>query len=288
MEGLPHRIALAGSTGRIGGALIRSAPGIEWVSLSRQVLWGPAEELAAQLKGAGAIVNLAGSSIAGIWTRRNRQRIIESREELNHRLVKVVQDMESPPEIFLTASAIGYYSNEGVHSESQFQAGEGFLAEVVRRWEDPLEQLPDNVLGIKARIANVLGREGGMLAPFLMASRTGMIPVMGSGKQPVSFIHMEDLVRGLIWILRMKQGGVYNMAAPHPTDFATFARTLVRNTRAMTTFRIPRFLLQLVMGDSHVLVTQGQHVVPERLMKEGFEFNHPRLDDALENLLKKH
>jgi len=288
MPGISQKIAMAGSTGNIGTALAGHMKEVEWVPLTREDIWGATDELAGCLEGTTAVVNLAGASIARIWTKKNRQRIIASREGVNERLVKAVLKMEPPPEMFITASAIGYYSNDGIHTENNHMAGEGFLTEVIRKWEAPLEALPEGTTAVKARIANVLSSKGGMLAPFLLGSYTGMIPVMGSGKQPVSFIHIEDVVRGLAHILRGKRDGVYNLVSPYPADFATFARTLVQHTMAFTTLRIPRSLVKLLMGEAHVLVTEGQHVVPERLTEEKFEFSYPHLEEALENLLKKH
>jgi len=288
MGSFSGRIALAGSTGQIGRALTEAYPGLNWVPLSREVLWGNSQNLSRVLEGTMAVINLAGAPLARRWTKRYREEIIRSRESLNRKLVDAVRFTESPPGIFLSASAIGYYSSEGEHRENHYQEADGFLHEVVRRWEAPLEDLPAGVYGVRARIGNVLDKDGGLLVPFLKSARTGVVPLMGSGKQILSFIHKEDLVRGLMHILDKKQEGVYNLCTPYPVEFATFARTLVTYTRAFMVVRIPDMYMKWIMGASHVLVTEGRHVLPERLVRDQFEFTYPHLEDALRNLLQKH
>jgi uncharacterized protein (TIGR01777 family) len=280
------KIAIAGYNGFLGRAIINQYTDIQWMKIGREELYGEAGLLKKSIEGADVVINLAGSSIAHRWTARNRKEIIESRFGTNTRLVAATNALSQKPSIFITASAIGLYDHQGVHTETEYSTGRGFLAEAVSLWEEPLEHLDSSVCGVRARIGIVLGREGGALPQLLQMARFKMLPIIGSGKQFYSFIHVEDLVAALMFIIEKKQGGVYNLCAPHPIDNATFTRILASSTNVPFTFRVPLFLLKLFMGDSHMMITKGQHVLPARLSREGFKFRYPHIGDAVENLLK--
>jgi uncharacterized protein (TIGR01777 family) len=281
-------IAICGSGGMIGRALVNASPFHHWKVISRQQLYGDRQELRTEIEGSDAIVNLAGAPITARWTARNRKKIIESRQGINCILVNAVNQMERKPGIFLTASAIGIYDQTGKHSESAYSEGKGFLPQVIRQWEEPLDQLDLYVQAVKARIGNVLSNDGGVLVPFLRISEYGFLPVPGTGTQSFSFIHITDLISAINEIIDKKSRGVYNLCAPYPTDFATFTRFLAELRNVRLVFRVPKSILRLVMGESHSLITEGPFVQPGRLLKEGFKFEYPRIEEALINLVRLH
>ena len=188
----------------------------------------------------------------------------------------------------MTASAIGIYETGNTHDESQHRLADNYLANVVRMWEAPLEKLSDEVTAVRLRIGIVLGREGGALKPFLLASRMRILPIMGSGKQVYSFIHIGDLIAAIRFIIHGRQEGIYHLCAPHPVDNATFTRSLSKIGRRKWVVRVPVFMLRLALGEAHIMVTEGPRVLPARLLQEGFVFRFPDIDSALVNLVKKH
>jgi uncharacterized protein (TIGR01777 family) len=279
--------AIAGSNGFLGKALIERSPDIEWRIINREILYGEKGMLKERIRGADAVINLAGSPISKRWTKKNRREIIKSRLEVNTHIVEAINGLAIKPSLFITASAIGFYDIKGVHDETDFIAGKGFLAETVKLWERPLDQLDGSVNAVRARIGIVLGMEGGALNKLLKLARFKILPIMGSGRQISSFIHIEDLVGAIRFILQKKPGGVYNLCTPFPVDNATFTRILTKKRRIPFVFRIPTPVLKLMLGSSHVLVSEGPHVLPARLIQEGFNFRYPGVEDAIQNLVEE-
>jgi hypothetical protein len=290
-------VIISGGGGLIGTALREHFTEWNFRILDRSKLWGDPGALAAALDGGDMLINLAGAPIAKRWTRRYKEEIVRSREELSQRLVRALEEAgkssSRTPGIFLNASAIGIYAQKGKHDEYENTPGEGFLREVVEAWERPMKELPEGVQGVRLRIGNVLDRRGGVMAPFLLSARFGVIPVMGRGDQSFSFIHMEDLLRALEHIVHKRrsegpeEGVVYNLCSPHPVDMATFVKVLAGRKGSLIRPRIPAGLIRAGLGEAHVLLTEGAEVYPARLIKEGFDFRYPRIEQALENIVKK-
>ena len=279
------KVAIAGSTGFLGQALVKSSNDLQWITLDRHMLYRDPVSLGDALKEAKVVINLAGSPIIGRWNKKNRKLMLNSRVTVNRNLVQAINGIVPKPELFITASAIGYYDDHHIHGEDSTFAGTGFLSELTSQWESPLESLDRSVRAVRARIGIVLGQQGGMLGQFTRFARLGIIPMIGSGRQVISFINIEDFTAAIRYIVDHGSGGVYNLCTPFPVDHATFMKTLAALTGVRLVPRIPGVFLAPVMGDSRVMVTRGQHVVPERLMAEGFTFKYPRVEDAMENLI---
>ncbi|MGW8315222.1 MAG: DUF1731 domain-containing protein [Bacteroidales bacterium] len=281
-------IAIAGFNGYLGRKFVGDRKEDKLIRLSRDLLYGEISLLSEAIKGAEVIVNLAGSPINVRWTSRNRKKIEESREGVNRRLVEAVNQLEKKPELMITASAIGIYKTGETHTEAQHQVADNYLSKVVRMWEAPLEGLSPDVSAVRLRIGVVLGRKSSAFKPFLLASRLGIIPVLGSGKQALSFIHPEDLIAAMRFIINGGREGIYHLCVPHPVNYTTFARSLAKATGKKWIIRIPVFMFKLVLGEAHMMVSEGPCVLPERLLEEGFRFRFPDVDSVLINLLNKH
>ena len=279
---------MAGFRGFLGSGYAGYSRDHTILPLSRELLYGDPLELSEAMEGADVVLNLAGSPIAGIWTRRNREKIERSRMVVNQNLVAALNLMKKKPKQFISASAIGIYDTDGIHTESSFTEGTGFLARVVRNWELPLEELHPEITGTLLRIGIVLGKNGGALSPLKKLARFGMLPIMGTGEFYMPFIHQEDLFRILDLVIGKKKSGIFNLCTPDPVDNATFTKTLARFTNVRFTFRIPVFVLSVTLGEAHTMVTRGARIVPERLLESGFEFKYPDIGSAMENLFQKH
>lgn len=281
------KIAIAGSGGFIAASYMQHRSDLEFVIISRSLLYGESSLLKDALTGCEVVLNLAGSPITKRWTRKRKKEIIESRNGVNTNLVEAVNLLEKKPGLFISASAIGIYASKGVQTENDFELGGSFLASVVKGWEEPLKGLDKEVNCAIVRIGIVLGKGGGALEPLLKMARLGILAIMGSGRQFFSFIHLNDLHRAIDFVLAGKLTGIFNFSSPYPVDNATFTKILAEFTGTRWILRIPTLFLKSGLGEAHILMTEGPEVLPARLTGEGFRFDFPTAGDALRNLVEK-
>jgi uncharacterized protein (TIGR01777 family) len=296
------RIAVTGATGLIGGAVVRAllAAGHRVDRVSRQppapgstdVQWDPGRgRLDRQaLTGVDAAVHLAGESIAARrWTPAVRARIRDSRVEATRLLAATLADLDPPPRVLVTASAVGYYGDRGDEPVTEDSAaGSGFLADVARAWEAAAE--PARAAGIRVatlRIGMVLAREGGALPRMLLPFRLGLGGPVGSGRQYWSWVTLGDLVRIIAHAIEDEAlAGPVNAVAPGPVTNREFARTLGRVLGRPAVLPLPAVAVRLLLGDmGEALLLSGARVLPRRLERAGFRFQHPELEPALRALL---
>ena len=280
------KVAIAGSRGFIGASYMKHRKDLEFVIISRSLLYGETSLLKQALTGCEVVLNLAGSPIAKRWTQKRKKEIRESRNGVNMNLAKAVNLLEKKPSLFISASAIGIYASGVVQTEVDYKLDESFLASVVKGWEAPLKMLDKEVNCAIVRIGIVLGREGGTLAPLLKMARLGILTILGSGQQFFSFIHLNDLHRGIDFILAAKLPGIFNLTSPFPVDNATFTKTLAEVTGTRWILRIPSLFIKIGLGEAHILMTAGPQVLPARLTGEGFRFDFPTAGEALRNLVE--
>jgi len=294
-------VAITGASGLIGSALTRllTSHGHQVRRLVRSyakgndIYWDPAVKKIdkEKLAGVDAVINLAGENIAtGRWNDAKKQRIRDSRVEGTALLARTIAELPEPPKTFLSASAIGYYDDRGdeVMTESS-GPGQGFLAEVGQAWEAAAQ--PARVAGIRVanmRIGVVLSTEGGALAKMLTPFKFGLGGVVGSGQQYMSWIHRDDLVAAIEWLLLNHTAeGPFNLVAPHPVTNREFTRTLGKVLGRPTLLPAPAFAIRLALGEmGQDLLLSSTRVEPRRLLESGFVFQYPELEAALRQLLK--
>lgn len=296
------RIAVTGATGLIGRALVRAlaAAGHRVDRVSRRapapgstdVQWDPERgRLDPQaLAGIDAAVHLAGESIAaGRWTSTVRARIRESRVGGTRLLAATLARLDPPPRVLVSASAVGYYGDRGDEPlDEASPPGSGFLADVAREWEAAAE--PARAAGIRVvtpRIGLVLAREGGALGRMLLPFRLGLGGVVGSGRQYWSWITLPDLVRVLERALEdASLAGPVNAVAPGPVTNREFTRTLGRVLGRPAVLPLPAAAVRVLLGEmGEALLLGGARVLPRRLERAGFQFQHPGLEGALRAVL---
>jgi len=296
------RVLMTGATGLIGSALsdFLKTEGHEVTGLTRRepkpgealIQWNPATRSIdrSRLEGYDAAVYLAGESIARRWTEDARRRIRESRVEGTRFFCETLAALEQPPRVFLGASATGYYGNRGdeVLTESS-PPGQGFLAEICRDWEaaaDPARQRGIRV--VNARLGMVLTRRGGALGLMLIPYKLGLGGVIGSGKQYMSWIALDDAVAALYHILKTEGlEGPVNVTTPYPVTNRDFTITLGRVLRRPTLFPLPAFAARAVFGPmAEEMLLSGARVIPQTLLDSGFIFQTPHLEEALRRVLE--
>lgn len=248
-------------------------------------------ELREALSSSDVVVNLAGESISGgRWSSKKKASVMNSRLHTAQRLLNAVKSLNKKDLIFIQASAIGYYGNSSEQNlQEGSEAGDGFLAEVCKKWEAHMPELEKYVKrAITVRIGVVLGKEGGMLPEMLKQSKRGTAGKAGNGKQWISWIHIYDLVHAIIYLINNEKAtGVYNLVAPEPIRQKEFARLLARFTGRKLQLPAPAFLIRLVLGEmGKELVLSGQHVSAAKLLRNGFVFKFEKAAEAMKYLIK--
>jgi uncharacterized protein (TIGR01777 family) len=286
------RVIVTGGTGFIGSALVTAlaARGDEAVVITRtprgagQVGW---EAIAAAIDGAGAVVNLAGEPVADArWTKARLERLRSSRLGATSRVVAAITRAASKPRVLVSASAIGYYGmrKDDATMVEASPAGGDVLAKLTADWEAASRPAQSSVTRVaNPRIGVVLGRGGGALAKMLPAFQLFVGGPVGDGTQWVSWVHLRDAVRALLFAIDTETiAGPFNVVAPNPVTMNDLARALAATLGRPSALRVPGFALRLALGDglANVLLT-GQRVTPEALLAAGFTFELPTIERAL-------
>lgn len=295
------KIAVTGATGLIGKALTEKLhkEGNEISVVSRRnavsspfriVPWDPERGVfdARPLEGIDAVVHLAGETIAERWTKAKKQRIRASRVEGTRVLVDGLKGLSKPPSVFVGASAVGFYGNRGDEDLDETSGpGTGFLTEVCQAWEAETARASELGMRVVAmRTGIVLSTKGGALGQMLLPFKLGLGGPVGSGKQWMSWIHIDDVVGAYAFALQQSLSGVANMTAPQPARNAEFTKALGRALGRPAFLPAPGFALKLVFGEmAQDLLLDGQKVYPHRLESAGYEFQYPELQQALDDVI---
>ena len=279
-------VALAGSSGLIGSYLSDYLQGYEILKINRQDFKLEDKKIAEKFQEADIIINLTGSTVIRRWTKKNRKEILDSRILTTRKLSSIMDYFPERERMYLSASAIGIYNDEDIHTEDSTVWGKGFMAEVVNKWETEVRNIESQRTTVcLMRIGVVLAHSSGMLARLLPIFRMGLGARIGSGDQYFSWIHINDLARAIDFIISRKKGGVYNMTAPEYSTNREFTMSISSKLKKPARFILPKVLLRLLYGRGADVVTGGQAVIPERLIKEGFQFNYHYVDKALEDIV---
>lgn len=301
------RLLLAGATGFIGSALVKSLAdqGHEMVVLTRQAArenhpgirvryryWNPAEEglWEKEVGDAEGIINLAGESIMKRWTAAYKQKILSSRVETTQAIVKAIQRSQKKPSFLINASAIGFYGPRGDEEITEDSPhGNDFLADVCKAWEAHALRAQDFKVRVALlRIGIVLEKGGGALAKMLLPFQLGLGGPVGSGSQWMSWIHLKDLIGIISFVLEKSSvSGPVNATAPNPVRMREFARTLGNVLHRPAFLPAPAFALRIVLGEMSNLILTGQHVLPRKILGAGYRFRFPTLKEAFQEILKK-
>ena len=241
---------------------------------------------AAELEGAGAVINLAGEPIAEKrWTAAQQQRILDSRVTATRSLVAAIGAAAAPPPVLVSGSAVGYYGRLGAEiATEETPAGSDFLAQVCERWEQEAMRAASARTRVTClRTGIVLERDGGALPQMLPPFRFGVGGPLGSGRQYCPWIHRDDWIALVRWaIADAAAAGALNATAPHPVPNAEFARALGRAMHRPALMPAPAFALRLLLGEmANALLLSGQNAVPAKAARGGFRFRYERVDDAL-------
>ncbi len=302
------RLILAGGTGFVGSALHETltrndhevliltrqafkenAPGTR----TRYLHWNPPNpgKWEQEFEGVDGMINLAGEPIIGKrWSPQQKRKVIESRISATRAIVEAIRKSKRRPQVLINASAVGYYGPHGDEEVTEDSpVGNDFLARTCQEWE--AEAMKAESLGVRVvriRIGIVLEKKGGALAKMLPPFQLGLGGPLGSGRQWMSWIHLDDLTELIGFALEKKTvQGPLNATAPAPVTMKEFSRSLGKALHRPAFFPVPETLVKILLGEMSDVLLKGQRVMPKKSLKEGFIFRFPKLDNAFKDIFEK-
>jgi uncharacterized protein len=284
------QLCISGSSGFIGRELtdVLTDKGWTFRIINREsVTMDDDEFLEKKIEGANAVINLAGAPILKRWTESYRKEIYESRIGTTRKIARAIINARVKPKVFISASAIGIYDSVNVHDEESSCFAGDFLGKLCSDWEAEAMAARDETRVVIVRHGVVLSSKGGALKRAHGPFSFGFGGVIGDGSQAFSFIHIRDLVR--VYRILLENGdisGIVNAVAPEPTTNFHFTKTLGKVLNQITVFKIPPSAVRLIYGDAAVTLTEGQKVIPGKLVKNGFTFEFPTIEKALLNIYR--
>ena len=296
------KILVTGGTGLIGGHLVPRLQelGHQVTVLTRHrdtareklndrlTLWDTLEDKQ-NLDGFDAVINLAGEPIADKrWTTEQKDRLCQSRWRITQKLVDLINASETPPSVLISGSATGYYGDLGevVVTEEEPPHNE-FTHKLCARWEQiACEAQSDKTRVCLLRTGVVLAPKGGILGKMVPPFRLGLGGPIGNGRQYLAWIHIDDMVNAILWLLDNDLRGPFNMVSPYPVRNEQFAHALGHALQRPAILRVPATVMRLLMGESSVLVLGGQRALPKRLEAAGFPFRWYDLEEALADVVR--
>lgn len=236
------------------------------------------------------MINLIGENVgSGYWTKKKKDKILNSRKQSASRIVKLINTLKNKPEVVIQASAVGYY---GSYSEIEITEsspkGNGFLSLVTEQWENELNKLPESIRKIFLRTGVVIGKGGGLVKNLMIPFKLFVGGPFGNGKQWLPWIHIKDEVEAIRFLLENKAvKGVYNLVSPNPVRQKDFMKAFGRTLNRPSWFKVPSFLLTSFFGEmAREMFLKSQKVKPTRLFEAGYRFHFLDVNIALNDLLK--
>ncbi|MEC9033874.1 MAG: TIGR01777 family oxidoreductase [Actinomycetota bacterium] len=289
------KVAVTGASGLIGSALVSELEnrGDQVLRIGRtarqegDIVWDPMEGTLdpALIEAVDAVVNLAGETIEGRWTAKKKKKILESRVKGTQLLSQTFQRLDTPPKIFVSSSASGFYGDRGeeILTESS-TAGNGFLADVCKAWEAAADTSSETRLAI-ARTGVVFDPSGGALQKLLIPIRLFFGGPLGGGKQWWPWITLADEVKALMHMIDTDIEGPVNLVSPQPLRNKELTKQIAKALKRPAFIPAPAFALRALLGEmADGLLLSSSRILPEALEKSGFQFSSPDLQSALESL----
>ena len=300
------RILITGATGLVGTELIdlllQNDISVHYLTISKQkekyrpnvagFFWNPEQGIIDEncLLGVDAIIHLAGSPISNRWTNAVKQEIIESRVLSSNTLYKALKENPNQVRQIVSASAVGIYPNSHttIYTEETQSVDNSFLGNVVTKWEESVDKFKLlNIKVCKLRTSIVLAPNGGALPEMVKPVKLGLGAAFGNGKQIQSWIHVHDLARMYFFAVQNSWEGVFNAASPDPISSEMLTKKIAKILKKPLWLpNIPEFVMKLLLGEMHVLLFTDLNVSPQKAIKNGFTFDFPNIDEALQDTLK--
>jgi uncharacterized protein (TIGR01777 family) len=247
-----------------------------------------------EIANSDVVVNLAGENLSGAglfpsrWTKQRKERLLKSRVDSGKILTQAIEKVDRTPKIFVQASGVGIYGTDrdSIFTEESM-LGNDFLANLSKEWESSSESV--KTLGVRhivIRTGVVLSSKGGALRPLIFPYKFYVGGPIGDGKQVYSWIHIDDEVEAIKFLIEHDSlNGVFNLSSPYPVTNSDFGKTISMIMKRPHFLPIPSFMMRIAFGEVANMVLEGQRVLPEKLLDNGYIFKYPKLDEALRNLI---
>jgi len=240
------------------------------------------ETLLQKIEDADVVINLAGANIIHRWSQSYKELLYSSRIDSTGAISDAINASSSKP-MLISTSAIGIYDTQHEHDEESKAYADDFLSNLCQNWEAQAKKSMGKVAIF--RFGVVLGQGGGALSKMLLPFKLGVGGKIGSGAQHFSYIHIEDLARAYKFIIELELEGTFNLTTPNPTTNLGLTKALGKALTRPTLFPVPEFAMKMIYGEGATVLTDGQKVIPTRLVEAGFDFKFKTIEEVLENLV---
>ncbi|OCC14285.1 Cell division inhibitor [Dissulfuribacter thermophilus] len=270
------KIAITGASGFIGSHLRRRFKDHRVIKRDDSI-----DDISKKLEGIDCLINLAGAPIIKRWTDEYKKTLWNSRIGTTKKLVAAIE--KKAPRIFISVSAVGIYPDSKECDEDCVGTSEDFLGMLASQWEKEAQkaQCPTAIF----RFGMVLGKDGGALKKMLLPFKLGLGGPIGSGSMVMSWIHIDDLINAISFVIERGLTGIFNGVSPNPVTNKEFSKALGQALNRPAIIPIPIFFLKILYGDASVVLTASKIVYPKRLLQEGFRFEYPAIQEALTDLI---
>ena len=280
-------IAITGASGFVGTSLIKyfSALGYKVITIARDVL-NNQEKLNEILNSSDIVINLAGANIINRWSESYKKLLYSSRIDTTSKIVNTIKNIQNKPKLLISTSAVGIYDNKETYNENGNYSND-FLSKLCQDWENEASKAKSDTTKVSIfRFGIVMGKDGGALQKMITPFKLGLGGVIGNGSQSFSFIHIDDLLNAYKFVIENEYEEIFNLTAPEPTTNKGLTLALGKTLKRPTILPVPEFVLNLIFSEGAKVLTDGQSVVPKKLLDLGFKFKFKTIEDTIDNLCK--
>jgi uncharacterized protein len=280
-------IAITGASGFVGTSLIKyfSALGYKVLPIARDVL-NNQEKLNEILNSSDIVINLAGANIINRWSESYKKLLYSSRIDTTSKIVNTIKNIQNKPKLLISTSAVGIYDNKETYNENGNYSND-FLSKLCQDWENEASKAKNDTTKVSIfRFGIVMGKDGGALQKMITPFKLGLGGVIGNGSQSFSFIHIDDLLNAYKFVIENNYEEIFNLTAPEPTTNKGLTLALGKTLKKPTILPVPEFVLNLIFSEGAKVLTDGQSVVPKKLLDLGFKFKFKTIEDTIDNLCK--
>ena len=279
-------IAITGASGFVGTNLSKFFTNLNYkiIPISRDIL-NDELKLKSVLDESDVIINLAGANIIGRWTAEYKELLYTSRIDTTKKIVTALNQITDKNKLLISTSAVGIYDNSDTYDENGTFAND-FLSNLCQDWEEEaLKAKSENIKVSIFRFGIVLGQGGGAFAKMITPFKLGLGGIIGSGNQAFSFIHIDDLMNAYKFVIENNYEEIFNLTAPKPTTNLQFTRALGCRLKRPTFIPVPEFILKIIFSEGAKILTDGQDVIPKKLLNLGFKFKFNNIQETIKALV---
>jgi hypothetical protein len=246
------------------------------------------KDVAAQIDKCDVLINLSGTTILARWSDDYKKKLYSSRIDTTRKLVDAMKICNEKPKLFLTSSAVGIYDSTHSHDDNSENFANDFLSKLCRDWEAEAKKAEElGVRTVARRVGGIYSKDGGAMSKILPPFKMGVGGKLGRGDQIVSWIHIEDLLRAILFIIKTPAiAGSVNFTSPYPISNIEQTYILGKVLNRPTFFGVPAFMIKLVFGEGARVILDSKEVYPTKLLENGFTFNYEKFENAIKEIVE--